>query len=116
MRSVKEIVLDLCEKRGVKVGTLERETKMANGTIKKWTDESIPSGSTLVTIANYFGVTVDYILGRETESPDSYADIRRELDALRRDPNLRVLMSASEDLSEDDLRIVLALVKRMKGE
>ena len=121
MKSVKEIVLSLCAERGVKIGTLERETRMSNGTIKKWTDETLPSGATLVAIADYFGVSVDYLLGREAagqdpDRPDSYDEIRAELDALRRNPELRVLLSASADLTQEDIAFVTAMAKRMKGE
>ena len=121
MKSVKEIVLSLCAERGVKIGTLERETRMSNGTIKKWTDETLPSGATLVAIADYFGVSVDYLLGREEDAPDpgqpdSYDEIRAELDRLRRDPELRLLLSHSAKLTREDLEIVTAMAKRMHGE
>lgn len=65
MGSVKERVLALCEKQGVRIGTLEKQAKMSNGTISKWTDETIPNGSTLKAIADYFNVSTDYLLGRD---------------------------------------------------
>lgn len=67
MAGVKQRVLDLCERNGTKVGTLERVTSLSNGTIKKWNDDSVPNGQTLEAIADYFGVSVDYLLGREPQ-------------------------------------------------
>jgi transcriptional regulator with XRE-family HTH domain len=107
-------IRELCAERRISLAQLERECGLGKKTISNW-DKSAPSVDKLAKIADYFGVKIDYLMGRD-DPPDSYDDVRRELDAMRRDPNLRVLMSASEDLSEDDLRIVLALVKRMKGE
>ena len=67
--SVKSKVLDLCKQKEIKIGTLERETGMSNGTIRKWSEDSTINGKTLVAIADYFGVTTDYILDREQEKP-----------------------------------------------
>ena len=64
----KRQVISLCESRGVKIGTLERQANLSNGTLNKWTDETIPNGYTLQAIADYFDVSVDYLLGRE-DSP-----------------------------------------------
>lgn len=67
--SVKSKVMDLCTQKGIKIGTLERETGLSNGTIRKWSEDSTINGKTLVAIADYFGVTTDYILDREQEKP-----------------------------------------------
>lgn len=67
--SVKNRVLELCEKNGIKVGTLERETGMSNGTIRWWKETTKPNGKTLQAIADYFGVSVDYLLTGEQKEP-----------------------------------------------
>lgn len=52
--SVKQRVLKLCEERNVKLGRLEREIKLSNGTIARWSDDSYPNSQTLAAIADYF--------------------------------------------------------------
>jgi transcriptional regulator with XRE-family HTH domain len=68
--SIKQRVLDLCKERNVRVGTLERETGMSNGTIRQWKDDTHPNGKTISRIADYFGVSADSILlGEQKEKP-----------------------------------------------
>jgi transcriptional regulator with XRE-family HTH domain len=111
MKSVKERVLSLCESRGVRIGTLEKQTEMSNGTISKWTDETVPNGQTLKLIADYFDVSVDYLLGREPSS-----ETEEMLEWLHKNPEMRVLLSSSAKLDKEDLDAVVAIVKRMNKE
>ena len=111
MESVKERVLSLCAARGVKVGTLEKQTEMSNGTISKWTDDTIPNGYTLKLIADYFDVSVDYLLGREPSN-----EVEEMLEYLHKSPEMRVLLSSSAKLEKGDLDAVVEIVKRMRKE
>lgn len=53
----------LCKKRKISIYALERECGIANGTIGKWNlRKSSPSVATVQKIADYFGVTVGYLL------------------------------------------------------
>lgn len=74
--SIKKRVLDLCNERKVRIGTLERETGMSNGTIRQWSDDSQPSVKTISKIADYFGVSVESILvGEQKEKTGIPADL-----------------------------------------
>lgn len=118
--SVRERVTELAQKKGISVKKLEEELGLGRGSVHHW-GESMPAADKLLKVADYFGVSVDYLLGREAagqdpDRPDSYDEIRAELDALRRNPELRVLLSASADLTQEDIAFVTAMAKRMKGE
>ena len=53
---------------GIGQGKLEKELEIANGSISKWKNRT-PKYGTLVKIATYFNVTVDYLIyGDENES------------------------------------------------
>ena len=54
-------IKDLCKARGVSISRLEREVGIGNGTIDDW-DHSNPRVDKLKAVADYFGVTVDYLL------------------------------------------------------
>lgn len=63
----KKIFIDLCNKKGVAPTAACRAVGLSNATFTCWTDESVPRRATLQRIADYFGVTVDYLLGKEPE-------------------------------------------------
>ncbi len=111
MESVKNRVISLCASRGVKIGTLERQANLSNGTLNKWTDETIPNGYTLQAIADYFDVSVDYLLGREPSN-----EAQEMLEYLHKNPEMRVLLSSSAKLEKEDLEAVVAIVRRMNKE
>lgn len=52
--------------RGLSQNALEREVGLPINTICKW-DKSVPSADKLKMVADYFGVTVDYLLTGEYE-------------------------------------------------
>lgn len=109
MESVKERVLALCETRGIKIGTLEKQAGMSNGTISKWTEETVPSGVTLEIIADFFGVSVDHLLGRESGEDDEIMELREQL---RRQPGMRMLFSASKNASKEQLEAMAEMIKK----
>lgn len=111
MTSTREIVLGLCESNNIKVATLERTLDIANGTIKKWSEETKPNGETLTKLADYFGVSVDYLLDR---SEDEDVDELREM--LHKNPETKALLSASAKLTGDDINAVVEIIKRMNRE
>ena len=55
----------LCKEKGVTVAKLERETGISNGTISRWSTSS-PTVDKLRKVADYFGVSVDSLIGRES--------------------------------------------------
>ncbi len=61
----------LCLEKGTKPLPVVKELSIATGSITKWKNGTIPNGTTLQKIADYFGVTVDYLLGNEQKkTPD----------------------------------------------
>ena len=63
---VKERIKSLAEKRGMGLATIDSALGFGNGTIGKW-GKSSPSADKLKMVADYFGVTVDYLLTGEYE-------------------------------------------------
>lgn len=65
MSSIKETVQQLAQKHGYSIASLERKLGFSNGSIAKW-DKQSPSADRLQQVADYFDVSVDYLLGRDT--------------------------------------------------
>lgn len=59
-----EKVKALCDEHGMTFAGLERRLDFGNGTIRKW-DNATPSGDKLAKVADFFLVSVDYLLGRD---------------------------------------------------
>ncbi len=60
----------LCQRKGISCNKAAGEIGLSNATPTKWKKTgATPSGETLERIAAYFGVTTDYLLGKEAENP-----------------------------------------------
>lgn len=55
----------LCSERGESPSTVCMRLGYSNAVYSQWTDDTIPRNSTLSKIADYFGVSTDYLLGKE---------------------------------------------------
>lgn len=62
-----DVLLALCKQRKVAVSRVERDLKYGNGYFKSLKKKEIP-GNRLSEVADYFGVTMDYLLGATPES------------------------------------------------
>lgn len=65
-----EILLELCELHGIKPNPLAKLLGISSGAVTRWKKGSIPNDSTLLKIANYFGVTIAYLKGEEKSPTD----------------------------------------------
>ena len=79
-----ERVKMLCEKRGVSINRFEKEAGLTRGSVAKW-DDHAPSGQKLEKAAQYFGVSVNYLLtgksgliARRTDDP--FVDVSETYD------------------------------------
>ena len=75
---------DLCEKNNTKPIPVVKLLGIATGSVTKWKNGTVPNGETLVKISNYFGVSVDYLLGLdspEKTKPNISAMTAQELNA-----------------------------------
>lgn len=61
-----EKICMLCNEKKISIGKLENILGFGNGTIWKW-KKSSPSVEKLKAVADYFGVTIDYLLEDEKE-------------------------------------------------
>lgn len=60
-----EIFSRLCSQRGKSPNAVAKELKISSGSITNWKNGTIPNNSALLKLANYFNVSVDYLLGKE---------------------------------------------------
>ena len=73
--------VDLCTKNGKTPNGAAEEIGISSGSITAWKKGRVPRPQNQKQIADYFGVTVDYLLNAEKENPTSVtADGVDELD------------------------------------
>jgi transcriptional regulator with XRE-family HTH domain len=101
-----ERVKKLCKERGITVARLEEELEIPKNTIYQWKRIS-PSLDKIQSIADYFNVSTDYLLGRTniknndlTEKDEK--DIHKRLEKIREDvENGEGLAFDGEPMSEE---------------
>lgn len=67
--------VELCEKNGEKPNSVTKKLHMSNSIATVWKSGKIPTGTVLSQIADYFDVSVDYLLGR-TDNPKGVAEVQ----------------------------------------
>lgn len=80
----------LCERKGITCNKAALEIGLSNATPTKWKKTgATPVGETLDKIAAYFGVSTDYLLGKEEKAPTltkkDERDIAKSLESIMAD-------------------------------
>ncbi|MGA3675663.1 helix-turn-helix domain-containing protein [Lysinibacillus agricola] len=97
--SLVERIKTLCKEKKITIAELERKNGISNGQIRKW-DNSTPGIDKLITIANYFDISVDYLLGRSDIKRYYDLKVNNESDA---DKKLHEIISGLKDEEKEFL-------------
>lgn len=116
-----ERIETLRKSKNISQGKLEKELGFSNGSISKWKN-STPTTERLQKLADYFGVTVEYLLTGEEKEPAGYylndetAQVAQEI---FENKELRALFDATRNADPEDLRalhnMALALKRKERG-
>lgn len=97
-----EILKKLMHDKGISNNKLLTDLGLNKSSILNWEKRgTIPSGETLNKLADYFGVSVDYLLGKSYSEHEEITQQEKEL--------LKML----KQLNEDDLKTALRIVQRL---
>lgn len=107
-----QIVKTLCREKGITQKELAKIIDVSQNTIKNW-ENNLPNSDTLLKIADYFGVTTDYLLGRSSNKSltrKNERDIQKSLEqiysGLDDSLSLAYLNNGGVELSEDDAELL----------
>ncbi len=112
----KDRLRELRKKRGMSQVALAERLGLSKSTIGAYeTGDITPSVEALNTIADFFNVDIDYLLGKEEGStyyldPEA-AELAKEI-ANRQD--LRILFDATRDISREDIEFIIRMVEGLK--
>ena len=104
--STVNIIRELANRKNISFAELERETGLSNG-------KASPNSKGLEAVADYFNVSIDYLLGREKPQEDKYeqqlvAMFKKQTDGMndsqkeKFNKSLDKLFSVAEVLLNDD--------------
>lgn len=120
-----EVFEKLCQMKGVKAADVCKETGISKSAISQWKSKGTNLRvDTLQKIADYFGVSVEYLIdGKNTEKESTsgkkyyFSDETAEMaQKIFENPKLHALFDATPDVSPDALQKVTELLLIMKGE
>lgn len=95
-----EIFNRLCNEYNIKPNTVAKEIGIPSGSVTDWKKGRIPRDGTLIKIADYFNVSIDYLLGRD----------QKEKSATEEKPLPDILYRYNE-LSEEKQREVISFIE-----
>lgn len=120
-------VAELMKKNGLRISDVARATGVPYSTFTDWkAGRYVPKYDKLQKIADFFGVSVDYLLSenpdtddapvQKNEHPGYYTnpETARKAQELFDDPKYRVLFDAAEGSDPDDLQMAADLLLRLK--
>ncbi len=113
--NIKEVVTLLCKKKGIPRSKMEKDLGLGNGTSGKW-DTSVPGTDTLKKIADYFEVSIDYLMTGEVSESPYYLNSETAAIAQKvfEDEDMRLLFDAAADADPEDIKAVYAMLLALK--
>lgn len=103
-----EIYCKLRDERGLKDADVVRETKITKSTFSDWkSGRSNPKQEKLQKIADFFGVTVDYLMTGESPVEDEYytnPETARMAQEMFEDPDMRSLFDMKRNMEPDKFK------------
>ena len=93
----------LCNENDTKPNPVAKQLGLSSGSVTSWKNGKVPHHSTLLKIADYFNVSVDYLLTGQKEKPTAEGDERKK--------ELIELFSLLDDAGQDAL---IAIAQQMR--
>lgn len=113
-------IKEIRKAKGISQIQAAKDLNLTQGTYNRYENgmRQLPN-SLLLQMADYFGVTVDELLGRPSREEAEAAeddDVMAIRELLRRDPNARELFGAIRKATPEHIRAVTATLKALEPE
>lgn len=108
----------LCEEKQITITELERLVGIGRSTIRNW-DKSYPTTDKLQKVADYFRVSIDYLLGREEKlnalTQEDELDLAKTMSKIRNQlMTEQTLMFDGEILDEETIELLLRSIEQQE--
>lgn len=102
-----DIFLQLCAENNVKPTRVAKEIGSSSASVVKWKKGAIPQSSTLQKIADYFGVSTDYLLTGNNE-------VRPTKEEITFDDFTYAMYGRAQELTEEQKQLLINLAEDMR--
>ena len=121
-----ERTLELIKKNNITKNKMLTDLKLGKNSFVNWQERgTIPSGDVLQKIADYFNVSVDYLLGTtptvqafdENDNVVVIDDETRDIiDSLRTNPEIKILFSVTKKATKEDIIKAVKIIEALKDD
>lgn len=113
-------IYELCQDEGISIGKMCKDLSISRGNLTELKMERIKTLKTenLTKISEYFGVSVDYLLGKETKEKPLVNDdeeLTEYLEQLRTRPELKMMFQLTKDATKEDVEKAVKVIEAMLG-
>lgn len=99
-----EIIKELAKEKGLSIRQLEMNFGYSNGYLGSWKRQT-PNSIELARLADYFDVSVDYLLGREKKETPKHVDLSEDDTVFSFD---------GKEISKETMRKAIAIAKALE--
>lgn len=108
-----ERIEELRNSKGISQGKLERELGFSNGSISKW-KSSTPNPERLKKLADYFGVSVEYIMtGEEISGYYLNEETAKMAQEMFEDPDMRSLFDMKKNMPPERFKAHMEFMRNL---
>lgn len=109
--------IELCNVYGTYPSRVAEDIGLTKSAVTKWKNRgTTPTDVVLYKIADYFNISVDELLnGKQKEPAEADSELDEILQAVRDNPSLKMLFSASKNATPEDINRTVAILERLKG-
>ena len=113
-------IYELCQGKGISIGKMCKDLSISRGNLTGLKMERIKTLKTenLTKISEYFGVSVDYLLGKEQKEKPLVNDdeeLTEYLEQLRTRPELKMMFQLTKDATKEDVEKAVKVIEAMLG-
>lgn len=120
MSTLYETIMSLCEAKGIKGGRMCTDIGISKSMLSdlKMGRKKTLSAETLAKIADYFDVSVEYLMGKEQKEKPLVNDdeeLTEYWEQLRTRPELKMMFQLTKDASKEDVEKAVKVIEAMLG-
>lgn len=108
-----ERILEICHEKRIPISKLERDCGFANGYVKQLKKGTMPNDR-LAKVADYLGVTIEYLTTGETQGYYYDPETARIAQEIYQSPELHMLFDATRDAKPEDLKTFYEMILMLK--
>lgn len=105
-------LLHLCELRKTDISNVLRDLGLSTSKGTAWRNGSVPNGEILLLLANYFHVSVDYLLGNTDDPTPAGGEKPAPVTGAGFKPTMEDWERIIDNMSKEEIQVVIELLMK----